>query len=48
MNYLKTPILITAWNRPEKVRILINSLKVFKPENLYFHAMDQGMKTLTN
>ena len=36
MNYLKTPILITAWNRPEKVRILINSLKVLKPENLYF------------
>ncbi len=36
MNYMQIPILITAWNRPEKVRKLINSLKILKPENLYF------------
>jgi len=36
MNYMKIPILITAWNRPEKIRKLIKTLKILKPENLYF------------
>ena len=36
MNFIKIPILITAWNRPEKIRKLINSLKKTKPQNLYF------------
>ena len=33
---MQIPILITAWNRPDKVRRLINSLKTLKPRNLYF------------
>ena len=36
MTYINTPILIVACNRPNKVRKLINSLKILKPKNLYF------------
>ena len=31
----KTPILLIAFNRPEKVRLILNILKVLKPENLF-------------
>ena len=43
---MKIPILITAWNRPEKVRNLINTLRILKPENLYFSC--DGPKNESN
>ena len=31
----ETPILIIAFNRPEKIRLIFNILKILKPKNLF-------------
>ena len=33
---MNTPVLIIAYNRPEKLKILINELEIIKPKNLFF------------
>ncbi len=42
---MNVPILITAWNRPEKINKLINSLRELKPEILYFSCDGPKNKT---